>query len=162
MKKAHIIDHASRNRFGRRFVQGTALAVSAVLLAGLAGCSRFHRHPSALSAEEVVSRVDRGATWMLWKVDASDEQQAQVKNVLKKLTPDVAEFQARHKALKAQFAEALASDQINQDNLAKLRAAGLDLTEQAFSRSFDTMIQAAMVLTPEQRRKLVEAWRDRP
>jgi Spy/CpxP family protein refolding chaperone len=99
---------------------------------------------------------------MLWKVDASDEQQAQVKNVLKKLTPDVAEFQARHKALKAQFAEALASDQINQDNLAKLRAAGLDLTEQAFSRSFDTMIQAAMVLTPEQRRKLVEAWRDRP
>jgi Spy/CpxP family protein refolding chaperone len=162
MKKGHIIDHALRNRFGHRFLQGTALAVSALLLSGLAGCGRFHRHPSELSAEELVSRVDRGATWMLWKVDASDEQQAQVKSVLKKLTPDVAEFQARHKALKAQFAKTLASDQINQDELAKLRAAGLDLTEQAFSRSFDTMILAATVLTPEQRRKLAEAWEDRP
>ena len=162
MEKSRIIDHAFRNRFFRRFVQGTALTVSAVLLSGLAGCSRFHRHPSELSAEELVSRVDRGATWLLWKVDATDEQQAQIKQVLDKLTPEVADFQARHQALKTQFAKTVASEQINQDELGKLRAEGLDLTALAFSRSFDTMIQAATVLTPEQRRKLAEAWKDRP
>jgi len=30
-----------------------------------------------------------------------------------------------------------------------------------FNRSFDAMVQAAAVLTPEQRKKLVEAWKDR-
>lgn len=161
MGKRHIINHVSRRSFGRRLVQGTALAMSAILLSGLGGCSRLHRQSSDLSAEELVSRVDRGATWLLWKVDATDEQEAKVKSVLKGLTPDVAELQARHKVLKMKFAIALAEDQINQDELARLRTAGLDLTDRAFNRSFDAMVQAAAVLTLEQRKKLVEAWKDR-
>jgi len=161
MGKSHIINHIPRRGFGRRLVQGIALTMSAILLSGLVGCSRLHRQSSDLSAEELVSRVDRGATWLLWKVDATDEQEAKVKSVLKGLTPDVAELQARHKVLKMKFTTALAEDQINQDELARLRTAGLDLTDRAFNRSFDAMVQAAAVLTPEQRKKLVEAWKDR-
>lgn len=108
-----------------------------------------------------MSRVDRGATWLLGKVDATDEQEAKVKSVLMGLTPDVMELQASHKALKMKFATALAADLINQDELARLRTAGLDLTDRVFNRSFDAMVQTAAVLTPEQRRKLVEAWKDR-
>ncbi len=162
MEKNYIINHVCRSGFGRRFVQGTALTISAILFSGLAGCSRSHHQSSDLSAEELVSRVDRGATWLLWKVDATDEQEAKVKSVLKGLTPDVAELQARHKVLKMKFATALAEDQINRDELARLRAAGLDLTDRAFNRSFDAMVQAAAVLTPEQRKKLVEGWKDHP
>lgn len=161
MGKSHIINHISRRGFGRRLVQGIALTMSAILLSGLAGCSRLHRQSSDLSAEELVSRVNRGATWLLWKVDATDEQEAKVKSVLMGLTPDVAELQARHKVLKMKFTTALAEDQINQDELARLRTAGLDLTDRVFNRSFDAMVQAAAVLTPEQRKKLVEAWKDR-
>ncbi len=162
MSTCRMIHQRCRRALGRRFVQGVALGVSAVLLFGLVGCSRFHRHPSEQSAEELVSRVDRGASWLLRKVDATDKQQAEVKNLLEGLTPEVAELQARHKTLKARFAKALEGDQINQDELAKLRTAGLDLTERAFNRSFDVMVQAATVLTPDQRKKLVEAWKDRP
>lgn len=161
MRKDRIINYVSWRGLGRRFVWGTALTMSVILLSGLAGCSRWHRQSSDLSAEELVSRVDRGATWLLWKVDATDEQEAKVKSVLTGLTPDVAELQARHKVLKMKFTTALAEDQINQDELARLRTAGLDLTDRVFNRSFDAMVQAAAVLTPEQRRKLVEAWKDR-
>jgi hypothetical protein len=162
MEKSHIINHVYRLGLGRRFVWGTALTMSAILLFGLTGCSRFHRQPSDLSAKELISRLDRGTTWLLWKVDATDEQEARVKSVLKGLTPDLAELQASHKVLKMKFATALAEDQISQDELVRLRTAGLDLTERAFNRSFDGMVQAAAVLTPEQRKKLVEAWKERP
>lgn len=161
MRKDRIINYVSWRGLGRRFVWGTALTMSVILLSGLAGCSRWHRQPSDLSAEELISRLDRGAMWLLWKVDATGEQEAKVRNVLKGLTPDVAELQARHKVLKMKFATALAEDQINQDELARLRTAGLDLTDRVFDRSFDAMIQAAAVLTPEQRKKLAEGWKDR-
>jgi Spy/CpxP family protein refolding chaperone len=162
MGKSHIINDVSWRGLGRRLVWGTALTMSAILLSGLTGCGRFHRPPSDLSAEELISRLDRGATWLLWKVDATDEQEAEVKSVLKKLTPDVAELQASRKVLTTKFATALAEDQINQDELVRLRTSGLDLTEQAFNRSFDAMVQTAAVLTPEQRKKLVEAWKEHP
>jgi hypothetical protein len=162
MEKSRIINYVSWLGLGRRFVWGTALTMSVILLSGLAGCSRWHRQPSDLSAEELISRLDQGATWLLWKVDATGEQEAEVKNMLKGLTPDLTELQASHKALKMKFATALAEDQINQDELARLRTSGLDLTERAFNRSFDGMVQAAAVLTQEQRKKLVEAWKERP
>jgi Spy/CpxP family protein refolding chaperone len=129
-------------------------------LSGLTGCSRFHRQPSDLSAEELINRLDRGAAWLLWKVDATDEQEARVKSLLNGLTPELDELRSRHKILKMKFAAALAEDQINQDELVRLRTAGLDLTEQAFNRSFDGMVQAATILKPEQRKKLVGAWKD--
>lgn len=161
MEKNHFINRATRSCIGHRRVRGTALAMSAVLLSGLAGCSWSHRQPSDLSAEELINRVDRGATWLLWKVDATGEQETKVKNALMALTPEIVDLQACHKVLKTKFATALADDQINQDELSRLRTVGLDLTEQAFNRSFDATIQAAAVLTPEQRKKLVGIWKER-
>jgi Spy/CpxP family protein refolding chaperone len=160
MGKSHIIN-VSGSGLGCRFVWGTALTMSAILLSGLTGCSRFHRQSSDLSAEELISRLDRGAAWLLWKVDATDDQEARVKSLLNGLTPELEELQSRHKILKMKFAAALAEDQINQDELARLRTGGLDLTDRVFNRSFDAMVQAAAVLTPEQRKKLVETWKDR-
>jgi Spy/CpxP family protein refolding chaperone len=159
--KSRNINHVSRLGFDRRLVQGTALIMSAILLSGLAGCSRLYHQSSNLSTEELVSRVDRGATWLLWKVDATDEQEARVKSLLNGLTPELEELESRHKVLKMKFAASIAEDQINQDELVRLRTDGLDLTGQAFNRSSDAMVQASAVLTPKQRKKLMEAWKDR-
>ncbi len=86
MEKSRIINFVSRRGLGRQLVWGIALTMSVILLSGLNGCSRFHRQSSDLSAEELVSRVDRGATWLLGKVDATGEQEAKVKSVLMGLT----------------------------------------------------------------------------
>lgn len=161
MGKSHIINHVSRRGFGRRLVQGTMFAAGILALSGFAGCSRHYEQHAEMTPEQMLAKLNRGAEWVLWKVDATDEQEAKVKSVLTGLTPDVAELQARHKVLKMKFTTALAEDQINQDELARLRTAGLDLTDRVFNRSFDAMVQAAAVLTPEQRKKLGEAWKDR-
>ena len=45
------------------------------------------------------------------------------------------------------------------DELARIQAAGLSLAERAFNRSIHVVLKVSDVLTPEQRKKMVETWR---
>ena len=154
--------HRSHNeiRWKKLFTRG-ALAMGALTLTGLAGCGRSHTYHADLSPDEMLARVNRGAQWMLWKVDATDEQKKRIEDVIEGLKPEVVRFHEERRALKADVAKTLETDALNQDEVARLRAVGLALAERAFNRSFDSLLQAAEVLTPEQRKVLLESWKER-
>lgn len=152
-----IAEHRARGR-GRRLFWGLLLTAGALVVGiALSGCARHHRHPSA---DEVLSRLDRGASWLSWKVGATDEQREQIQAILGELRPDEMRFHAEREALTNRVLAAIEAGHASPDELAQIRQAGVDLSNEAMSRSFETILKASEVLTPEQRKELVALWRD--
>lgn len=153
---------------GTRFIGRLAL-LSIGLIAGVlvtsslfAGYGAHRWHHRDLSEEQLLQRMTRGTSWALGRVDATDEQRAQINAILAELAPDMIRLQGERRALVEEFVRAVEADQVSPDALARIQAAGRRIAEQAFARSIDVIIEVSEVLTPEQRKDLAAAWRQRP
>lgn len=122
---------------------------------------RGHWGMSYSSPQELEEHWNRGADWILERVDASDEQRNQVQEIQNTLLPDLYAFQNEHEALHARIRQALVTNPVNREELERIRAASLDLADRASRRAVDSFAQMLDVLTPEQRRELLEMWRQR-
>ncbi len=153
----------SRGR-GRMLFWGIVFSVGVGLLSSFVfGRSQGHwrnakgsyaRHTSKDPQKEIKA----GVQWMLSRVNATVEQRTKVNSILEKLAPEIDKYQSERQALQAQFLKAAEADEISRTELQDIQAKSLSLTEKTLNQSIDTLLKISEVLTPEQRKQLVESW----
>jgi periplasmic protein CpxP/Spy len=137
------------------------LLIGAAVLIGLVGAGaawashragavghRFGAAAMRLHAEFVVDRALRRA-------EASDEQRQQIEAILERVFDAHKSLRAEREAMREEAAAVLTADSIDRARLEALRARHLQLIEKGSRQVTQAIGDAAEVLTPEQRRKLV-------
>jgi protein CpxP len=154
-----------RSRRRRRFLAGL---VTGGLLAGLfaGGASMYaqahsrargwfragHSHADPETAGE---RATFAADWVLHRIDASSEQRQQVQAIVQAAVKDLWPMRDQHHQHRDALRAALAQPTLDHGALEDIRRAELQLADTASSRLLQAIAEAAEVLTPEQRAKLV-------
>ncbi|MEJ6004512.1 Spy/CpxP family protein refolding chaperone [Paucibacter sp. AS339] len=96
------------------------------------------------------------ADHMLDSVDASDAQRAQIKQIMQAARTDLKSQQESGRKLHLQMMELLSAPTIDGAAVEALRQQTLAQHEVVSKRMSQAMVEAARVLTPEQRAKLAE------
>lgn len=157
--RAASSEHRIRGRGRQVFWVIVLIGVAAVLTTYVTGCTDSHRHQRGFFTETVPHRIHDKVDWALTQVDATDEQREKVAVLLKDLDSDAARWQEERQALKDRFMQALQAEQVNQNDLATIKSAGVTLADEALGRTVDATLKVSEVLTPKQRKELVAKWR---
>ncbi|MDH3686953.1 MAG: Spy/CpxP family protein refolding chaperone [Myxococcales bacterium] len=97
-----------------------------------------------------------GIEWVLDEVDATDEQVEQIVAIAEAATEDLHGLRDQHEAHREALVAAIGGDEIDRDALEELRAEGIELADGASQRLVTAIADAAAILTPEQRKALIE------
>ncbi len=144
---------------GRRLFRQAVLVACAILVAGVvAGCAR-HRHEGAKTPEEYRQRFDKVTQRAFKAIDATDEQKARIQPISDDLAVALYGFREESRAIGARFIKAFEADKVDPAEFAKIREDGLALADRASAKLNEAVVKAGEVLTPEQRRKLVQRWK---
>jgi Spy/CpxP family protein refolding chaperone len=140
-----------------------ALALAAVVAAthpaeafgprGWRGFRHGHHDPGGLHDPE---RFGEHAALFLRVVDATEEQQARVREIATAAVQDLVSLGASHHANREALADVLGAATIDRSALEALRSEEIALADRASRRIAAALADAAEVLTPEQRAELVE------
>lgn len=153
------------NRGRRRLI-----GLGAVFLIGLAGfgIGRATSHPwhgfgghRAVDAATASQFAERGIDRMLGKVDATSEQKTKIASIAKAAIADMAPAQQAHAAARTKFAELMKAEKVDHAAIEQLRAEQFALGETLTKKAAQALADAADVLTPAQRAKLVDNWQAR-
>jgi Spy/CpxP family protein refolding chaperone len=117
----------------------------------------FHGGGSADPAV-MAKRIDAAVQWMLADVDATDDQRARIASVLKAAANDMAPLRKQHIEARRKTMELLAAPSIDRAQIESIRVQQLQLADTATRRMTQAMTDAAEVLNPDQRAKLVAKW----
>jgi periplasmic protein CpxP/Spy len=117
------------------------------------GCGMRHAmHDPAAVAE----RMEFASDWMLSRIGASEEQKTRVRAIVKQAVADLAPLRSQHLQRRQQLRDALVQPAIDRDAVNRLRQEELQLADQASARIQEAVLAAAEVLTPEQRKALLD------
>jgi Spy/CpxP family protein refolding chaperone len=118
-----------------------------------AGCSHRHamRDPGVMK-----ERADFMVEWTLSRIDATDEQRAEVKTVVKSAIEDLLQLREEHQANRKAMIAALIEPDVDRAELDRIRSAEISLADRASRRIVSALADSAEALTPEQRAKLAE------
>jgi Spy/CpxP family protein refolding chaperone len=155
MSDGKVFDPGCARRLWRRAV---LIACAVLTAAAVAGCGR-HQRDVAMTPEEFRERFDRATERALERMDATEEQKARIRPIADDLAAAMYGFREEHKALRDRFVEAFEAERVDPEEVAKIRAEALALTDRATGELAEAIIRASEVLTPEQRRKLAERWK---
>jgi Spy/CpxP family protein refolding chaperone len=125
-----------------------------------AGCGHRGMHGS-MDPESVGKFIDWRVSSMLSKVDATPEQKSKIGDIAKTAVKELAPLRAQHQAARAKAMELFTQPTVDRAALEKLRADELQLAETVSKRATQAIADAADVLTPAQRVKLAERWKQR-
>lgn len=140
-------------------VRRAGLVACAILAAGIvAGCAR-HRHEGAATPGEFQARFDKVTQRALKKVDATEDQKAKIKPIADDLAAALYGFREERRAIRSRLVDALEADRVDPGEVAKIREDALALADRASKKVTEAMVRASAVLSPEQRRKLLERWK---
>jgi Spy/CpxP family protein refolding chaperone len=132
-----------------------AAAPPGVLAHARHGFAHFRHHhghgPHAWSEDEIRS----GVRFVLGEADASDEQIAAVTAIASGAAAELRELHDAHRARREAFAAALVA--ADRDALDTLRSEELATLASASERLVAALVDAAEVLSPEQRQRLADA-----
>lgn len=143
---------------------GTALlgigAVSGFAAAKMHGSpwwimSAAHAH---FDPARMTERVDRRVNRVLSRVDATNEQRAQVSAIVKSGLNDLQALNVKPWEARGKVLELLRADTVDPAALETLRAEHIAAADAASKRIVQAVSEAAAVLTPQQRRELTERW----
>ena len=117
------------------------------------GCSQRHamRDPGVMR-----ERADFMVEWTLSRIDASEQQRAQVKTVVQAAIEDLLQLREEHQSNRKAMVTALMEPSVDRAELDRIRSAELSLMDRGSQRIVSALADAAEVLTPEQRAKLAE------
>jgi Spy/CpxP family protein refolding chaperone len=158
----------------RRRLRRWALAGVAVAAAGLfafQGMTRANEGPGhghfmhrmghgAMDADTVAKFIDWRVAAMLSEVDATSEQKNRIGAIAKDAAKELMPLREQHKAARAKAMELLIAPNVDRAALEKVRADELALAETVSRRITRAVADAAEVLTPAQRGKLAQQWKD--
>jgi periplasmic protein CpxP/Spy len=143
-------------------IAGAVIGVLALLIGAKAyvfakgGPGWHHGWGEPMSSEEIADRIEHGVKYMLSEVDATADQKAKVIAILQAAAQDVHGMRDQHLAARTQIHEILSAPTIDRARLETVRADELRLADQASKRIVGAIADAAEVLTPEQRTKLMD------
>ncbi len=120
------------------------------------GMGMHHGWGEPMSSEEIADRIDHGVKYMLSDIDATPDQKSKVTGILQSAAQDVHAMHDQHMADTKQFHEILSAATIDRARLETVRADELRLADQASKRIVTALADAAEVLTPEQRTRLMD------
>ena len=98
----------------------------------------------------------RASSWILSRLEASDEQRQQVKAIVQATVQDLAPMREQHHQNHQTMLQALTQPSIDRAALGDIRDAELQLAEEVSKRLVTSLADIAEVLTPEQRTRLAE------
>ena len=169
---AKSIDGAPVERgWGRRVVIGGITAVAALAAIGLAaaatsdfgpgfGMGRFGMGEHMMDAHMGMGFGEHGMGYVLDQIDATPEQEdklwAIIDSTRSELRPTFREFRETREAI----AGILGAPTIDRAALEKLRSERIATIDATSRKMTDALVQAAEVLTPEQRAKLLEHFKE--
>lgn len=155
---------------GRRLRRWTIAGLAAAAVGAFAFHNLSHAHGAgcghhgmrgSMDAESVGKFIDWRLSSMLSKVDATPEQKAKIGEIAKAATKELMPLRAQHQAARAKAMELFTQPTVDRAALEKLRADELQLAEIVSKRATQAIADAADVLTPAQRTKLAERWKQR-
>ncbi len=145
----------------RRFLIGS-IAAGALALAGAgalvfahAGGGGMHvMHGGGMGFDEIGDHLQVHVEHVLKDVDATPEQQAQVRSIVAAAVADLKALRQQHGGVHAQLHEIFVAPTIDRARLEGLRAGHVAALDAASKRCAAALADAAEVLTPEQREQL--------
>ena len=141
------------------FIAGAALATGVGAYARAQGMSCWHQGMALdgpQGAAEVSAHVDHMLKHFYVEIDATDAQKAKIDPLVKQAVTDLLPLHSQLRAARAQSAQALTQTTIDRTALEAARVQHLQLAEQGSKRLVQLIADVGDVLTPGQRKALVE------
>jgi Spy/CpxP family protein refolding chaperone len=156
----------ARGWAGRLFWIFSVPLALALAASDLTGVSAQAPEPQA-APEEERDRADRGRRQhmerrlerLFDRVDATPEQRQQLRSILDRHRPELRALEDERRRIQGRLAEAFTRTTVDPGEIERLRQDSLRLAERASLTFTRGLIDAAQVLTPEQRRQLVQEMR---
>jgi periplasmic protein CpxP/Spy len=98
---------------------------------------------------------------VLGRVDATAEQKDKIAEIARMTFRELAPMRQQHMATRDKLAALMKAETLDRAAVEQLRAQELTLAETLSKRASQALLDAADVLTPAQRTKLVERWQNR-
>jgi len=115
-----------------------------------------HKRMSSMTPEQRAERADFATEWVLSRVDATEEQKTRIKAIVQDAIKDLGQVREQHMKDRQAFMDVLSQPTVDRAALKQIRASEMQLAESASDRFVTAIADAADVLTPQQRVKLVE------
>lgn len=149
---------APKRRFSTTFLVGAGIAGAIVLAAGAAiaqgGMGHGMGHFGGKFAEHKFER-------MMDEIDATDAQQDKIWQIVDKTRSDLRPVGREFRDSREKVAELLAAPTIDKAAVEALRVERIAAIDAASKKAVDALVEAAEVLTPEQRAELAKEIKDR-
>jgi len=110
----------------------------------------------SMTPEDRAARADFATQWVLSRVDATPEQKTRIQAIVQDAIKDLSQVREQHMKNRQAFMDALSQPTVDRAALQQIRQSEMQLAESASDRFVTAIADAADVLTPEQRGKLVE------
>jgi Spy/CpxP family protein refolding chaperone len=119
-----------------------------------------HRHGQMLgrgfSEERMGERIDRMAYRLVRSVDGTPEQEIKIREIARTAAKEIGELRKQGRDLRKQGMDLLKAPSIDRAAIESLRGQQMALQDSISKRMSAALVDAAEVLTPEQRVKLAE------
>lgn len=115
----------------------------------------------SMDTETMMRRVDTGIGRLLGRIDGTPDQKAKIADIAKATIKDLTPLRETHRAVQGKLALALKAEKIDRTVVEQLRVEEIGLAETFSKRASQALADAAEVLTPAQRAKLVDRWQPR-
>jgi protein CpxP len=106
--------------------------------------------------ETMGKRIEAMVAFRLADVDATADQKSRISAIMKAAANDLASVRGQERDLRRKSMELLAAPTIDRAQIEALRVQQMQLFDTVSRRMSQAMVDAAAVLTPEQRAKLAE------
>ena len=157
------------NKARRWTLAGAAAATAASIGAAFAwhGPARAHgafgkrgQFGEGMDPEAMGKRIDAMVQWMLADVDATPEQRSKISAIAKAAATELAPLRSQHHEARRKTVELLTQPTIDRAQIERVRIEQMQLGDTATRRMTQALLDAADVLTPEQRAKLATKWQE--
>ena len=157
-----------RNPWVRRLAVG-ALLVGLGTVSGFAA-GKVHGAPGwmwhgmghrSFDPDRAAKRIEHRVDHVLSRIDATQEQKDKVGGIIKTAMTDITNLGVHPLDARNKLGQLLTADTVDPAAIEALRAEQLGKMDAASKRVTQAMIEAAAVLTPEQRRQLIDRWQKR-
>ncbi len=112
---------------------------------------RFAEHP-----ERAKEHVEFATDWVLSRVDATDEQKAQARQIADRTIDALVPLAQEHRANRETLKTELAKVEIDSAAVERIRQSEVGLVDNASKELTTALTELAQTLTPEQRNQLLE------